>query len=195
MRYKITNQYRKDQERLCAAFETLSDAKIFLEMKIASDNEKSIIVIYRVYDHDQLLGEINKEKMSTPIARAQYAQGDIDLPISFTSGFHVKLHCESKTEDEIIAKFFHLDDARIFMMIKLKADREANKKHNSYLLFDEKQCIEKMDQGLLDAEQASSQNNQNKKSISFKPTPLAMTLRLGPHEWLIDDEDDKDNKE
>src|SRR5690349_4910461 len=115
MKYQITRQYARDLENPFAEFTEQNDAKFFLERKLLSDNEKSQLLIYRLYENHKLISEINKEKIQTRINNAQYAEGDRDLPYSL-GPFKV---CKEAVTASAIAAFSELSDAELFVEDRL----------------------------------------------------------------------------
>src|SRR5690349_9215851 len=111
MKYKITKQYAKDAENPLAEFCEYNDASFFLERKLLSDEEKKLIIIYRLYDNYKLLKEFNKEKISTRINTAQYAEGNRDLPDSL-GPFKVS---KDDSRSPALAAFIDLNDAELFV--------------------------------------------------------------------------------
>lgn len=111
MKYKITKQYAKDIENFLAEFSVYNDAIFFIERKLLADEEKGITLIYRLYDDQKLIKEFNKEKITSRIHSAQYAEGDRDLPDSVGS---FKVGREDQ-EISILAIFTDLSDAELFV--------------------------------------------------------------------------------
>lgn len=193
MRYQITKQFAKDKEMPAVECDDLRDAELFLSAKILADDANHLKLIYRLYDHANLVGEYNKDKINTLVARAQYAQGDIDLPSPFAEPFRVFKQTDNAAV--ITAKFCDINDAKLFIEMKLTGkEQPANE---TYILYNGKQLLEKIDQGSIgrQASQAQAKESQAKEQkAGFRPTPFATTLRLGPAKWWVDEEDEDDGK-
>lgn len=200
MKYKITKQYTKDIESPLAEFNNRYDIDIFIEEKISSDDAKKLKLIYRLYSNKELLCEFNKENIDTLIARAQYAEGNVDLPDSFDSQFNVTKQ-SLDTEDISIAKFFSIDDAKLFVLAKLNSDASEGKHNESYSIFNGTIFVDKMSQELLTTQQQSEGAEGNQRKIIFRPAPTPFVKRLQPKGLgssfikYEDEEDDKNNKD
>lgn len=79
MKYRITKQYPRDQERPCAQFHDINDAKFFIEERTKADSMLKIKVIYRLYQGvDDLIFEGDTSKpdaQSTGSDQTASAQG------------------------------------------------------------------------------------------------------------------------
>lgn len=60
MQYKVTCQYAKEEETPLAEFIDYNDAINFVDSKLFFNEKKTIKLIYRIYDHNHLVNEINK---------------------------------------------------------------------------------------------------------------------------------------
>lgn len=63
MQYKVFKQFPRDEERICAEFIELNDAKLFIEKKSAADASLKVKVIYRLYKDHEMLQAFNTEDM------------------------------------------------------------------------------------------------------------------------------------
>lgn len=190
MQYKISKQFAKDSESSLAEFNELNNARLFIDAKISSDETKNVILIYRLFDNEKLLNEFNKDKFNIPIARAQYAEGYVDLPQRFASPFNVMK--KSDIGNILIGKFCAIDDAKIFIEAKLLSDKNQT---TIFLIFNGEQYVETIDHATLDLKRSSQGSQGREKKVAFRPTPLATTLRLGPPKWVVDEEDEDNHNE
>ncbi len=184
MRYKMTKQFARDNEAPLAEFNDLNDAMLFVNKKSALDDDHLIKIIYRVFDGYKLLRAFNLEKISIPVKRAQYAEGDIDLPMLFAEPFRV-----STVAGEERGKFILLQDATDFVQARLAHDVNNNL-NETYLISEGKTVIEQMGQA---SNEGGSQGQDQK--VAFRPTPFAAAPRVGPPKWLVDEDEKGEDKE
>lgn len=57
MQYKVMMCHGRKSESLCAQFKEISDARLFIEHKVAAEAALKTNVIYRLYDFDELISE------------------------------------------------------------------------------------------------------------------------------------------
>lgn len=185
MKYKTTKQYARDAENILAEFSDHDDAVSFIEVKILADDEKSLKLIYRMFDNQKLLKEFNKEKISSSINAAQYAGGDRDLPDSFGT-FKVS---KDNSAANAIASFIDLSDAELFVEDKLTHTSAIT----TYFIFNNNELLTEMNQRIK-KQAGSGEGAQGKgQAASFRPTPLNTTPRPPgtPPAWTKDEEEDK----
>lgn len=97
MRYKITEQFARGEEKVIADFSELNDTHIFLAKKSANADLEKQKIIFRLYDNSDLLHEINRETIS--VAHANYAEGNGDLYL-IQLPFHVMFKAQDVLEKE-----------------------------------------------------------------------------------------------
>lgn len=142
MKYKITQQYARDEEKLLAEFCEVSDALFFIERKLLVDQENHLTIIYRIFDNHQLFKDFNKDKITTRINPAQYAQGDRDLPNKLGS-FKVG---KDASAVNALESFINLNDAELFVEDKLTQTSEITTYYifnNDVLMMELNQRIKK----------------------------------------------------
>jgi len=100
-----------------------------------------------------------------------------------------------------LAEFKYVDDAKIFIEQKLRADAALNVKA-TYLLCEFDEVIDKIGPNRMPASsnQGQAQGDQGQgqgKSVSFRPTPFNTTPRPpgSPPNWMREDKDDDDEKD
>lgn len=189
MRYKITRQFSHSKEILIALFDNPSDISIYIEAISTSSNTKLIFAIYRIYDGNKFINEINANNIDYNVTLAQFHEMKSPIPIDIANPFKVTSQSIGTTTEIISAKFTYLDEARIFIEKKIICDGE-NKKNIIYKILDNETFMGEFNQ-------LNSQPKQKKsKKITnvFRPTPFPMKLRLGPGNYWTDEEEDDDAK-
>lgn len=189
MQYQVTRQYAKDKELPLAEFTDRQFAVNFIAFNSERDYQEKCIRIYRLYENGKFTQEYNIERLAVSHLRAQYASGDSDLPDPFVEPFRIMRVTLDNTQT-LIAKFTSIDQARDFVELIFPTDPV------SYLILNGKQFIEKINATSMDqhaTDQAQKQGAAPK--ASFRPTPFMMQLRMGPPNWVQDENDDKEDKE
>lgn len=196
MQYKVTRQYAKEDEKSLAEFINPDDAMIFIDAKSLLDEKQGAIIIYRLFDHNKLTNEINKAKIKIPISRAKYAEGDFDLLEPFANPFKV-IRKNGDGIESLVARFNTIADARIFVEAKLSTKSIRITNNEVYKIMNMDTFVERLNGADFDTITSQSQSSEgNQKTQSFRPTPFATSLRLGPPKWVVDEEEDskKDEK-
>lgn len=185
MKYKVTKQYARDVETPLAEFCEYDDASFFIERKLLSDEEKNLKLIYRAFDNYKLLKEFNKEKITSPINTAQYAEGDSYLPNSL-GPFKVS---KDDPAANALAAFTDLNDAELFVEDKLTHTTAIT----TYYIFNNDVLITEMNQRIKRQTQSEQGSQGKAQAASFKPTPLATSPRPSgmPATWFKDEDEDK----
>jgi hypothetical protein len=73
MIYKITKQYGKGKEISDRQFSTLKEAKDYMQQNAESDAAMKTQVIYRVYEFDEVVYEVDSSKIDIS---SQFSSGD-----------------------------------------------------------------------------------------------------------------------
>jgi len=184
MKYKITKQFARDTEKILAEFNEYQDAIFFIERKLLSDQEKHLNLIYRLFDDQKLLKDFNKEKITSTISPAQYAEGDNFLPNS------IGPYKVSKDNQAIhaLAGFVDLNDAELFVEDKLTTTKEEI----NYSIFNNGVLISTSNQRVK-TQSVSGDTTTQAQVSSFRPTPLNVSPRPPgvPHGWVKDEKEDK----
>ncbi len=185
MKYKITKQYARDSEHPLAEFSEHQDAIFFIERKVLSDDERSLKLIYRLFDSDKLLKEFNKEKITSVISAGQYASGDRDLPISL-GPFKVS---KDNSAVHAIAGFSDLEDAELFAEDKLTQESELT----TYYIFNKEILLSQLNQRIKTRAMAEEGSQGKGQAASFRPTPLNTSPRPPgtPAKWMRDEKEDE----
>lgn len=174
MQYKITRQYARDVEMPLAEFNSLGDANFFLTAKLESDAELHVTAIYRLYKDENLLNEINRDKINVFGVPARYFSEE-GVQSIHPNAYKVAAQ-DLVNSPEPCANFIELKDARLFIERKLPVDLTANKKI-TYQILKSNQMLEKFDPvkpaatgKKEDDTQGSVGGTANK--IGFHPTPF-----------------------
>lgn len=184
MKYKISMQYARGVENPLAEFSEQKDAEFFIERKCLSDDEKNVILIYRLFDNQKLLKEFNKEKITSRIDPAQYAEGDMYFPKSLSP---YKVSKDNLTA-HALAVFTDLSDAELFVEDKLTHTTAIT----TYYIFDKDVLMTEMNQRIKKRSQQEEGSQGKGQSSSFRPTPLNTSPRPPgtPPNWVKDENDD-----
>ncbi len=71
MIYKVTKQYGQGLEGPADAFKTLEEAKAFVQSAAAQDAAMKIKVVYKVYEFDDLLHEVDSSHLVLSVSNQQ----------------------------------------------------------------------------------------------------------------------------
>lgn len=193
MKYKMTEQYAKGEEKPLAEFSDLNDAKLFVAGKSYSDEVAHERRIYRLYDTDQLLAEFNKEKIQAIIERAQFAEGDRDLPDSLSLPFKITRRLENKKEI-VLAGLDTIEDANLFIANKFDKDTSI-RADDIFCLYRFNGLVDELTKNILSQRKVEETSNKgNEKKMVFRPSPLKMRPRLGPGGYWVEEDEDDENK-
>lgn len=191
MRYKITEHYARGEEKLIAAFNELNEARLFMTQKAVIAEEAKKKIIYRIYDDNELLHELNKTNIS--ITHAQYAEGNGDLNNAAPFIFQVMVKTAQSLEKEIIAQFNDKNDAKLFIVCKIETDKTI---HDSdlFFIFKDKILIDTANKIIVaNRKKESSRSSRNEKSPTLNPLPTRPTPSGGPPDYWVDKRDDDEN--
>lgn len=177
MQFKATKQFAREDEKPFAEFKELVHAELFIQNKIAADNMQSTKLVYRIYQNDKLLRELNKEQLKVPLKPGQYAEGDNFMPRSLALPFSVFEQANS------LGTFESEEDAKLFAQGLLSLDRGK-----VFKIYHANNLITEMSAN--DLTESSSGKGQ---AASFRPTPLQTAPRPPgtPPKNYSDDEDKK----
>jgi len=192
MNYKITKQYARSEETLIAELEEFNEAILFMSKKSSIDEEERKKIIYRLYDDQTLLHELNKENIS--ITRAVYADGISELINTAPFSFQVMFKTMNSLERKVIAQFNEKNDANLFVICKFEIDPTI---HDDDLLFVFKNNV-LMDTvnktTIANRKKEASGSRGSEKESTYKLSPLSTRPSPGggpPDYWVkVDDEDE-----
>ncbi len=181
MQFQVTRQYAREKELPLAEFAYRAHAVAFISGQADEDLRENFVRIYRLYENGQLTQEYNLNHLDITCGRAQFASGDADLPEPFAEPFR------ALKEQSVIAKFIGIETARWFLRHIFKNDPAT------YFIFNGRQFIEKVTPESIEREgQAAAQKQRVEKKARFRPAPFMTPLRMGPTNWVRDEDDDDD---
>ncbi|KTD74136.1 hypothetical protein [Legionella tucsonensis] len=190
MRYKITEQFARSEEKVIAEFNELNDARIFLTKKSANADLEKQKIIFRLYDDFDLLHEINREHIS--VAYAKYAEGNGD-PNLIQLSFHVMIKIQKALEKRGIANFNDKNDANLFIISKCKSD-ESIQDNDLFFLYKGQNLIDTLTRIInTHREKEAARISRNEKGAKFHPTPMPrrpVPPGLLNDCWVEEDNDD-----
>lgn len=190
MNYKITKHYARGEEQLIAEFNELNEAKLFIIKKSSTDELERKKVIYRLYDEQELLHELNQENIS--ITRAKYAEGNSDFNNAAPFIFQVMIQNMGSLERKTIAQFNDKNDANLFIVCKFEDDH-TTLDNDLFLIFKGKILIDTVNKTIIaNRKKESSGSSGNEKGATYKLSPLSTrpTPGGGPADYWVKNEDE-----
>lgn len=184
MKYKVTKLYLKSKETLIAAFVDFNDARIFINLKLSSDERNTIKALYRIYDDLELVNEFNNE------VQAYAEPEDPEAYSNAKFSFNVKKQDENSLDRTIVGYFKDKEDAKLLIVGKyLNTDKAGAL--DTYMIFKDRVLIATLNKYILDnkalQDQISSGTGKGAtlSPLSTRPTPLG-----GPGDYWKEQEDD-----
>lgn len=188
MRYKITEQFARGEEKLIAEFNELKNINLFLTKKVANSAHEKQKIIYRIYDDSDLLDVLNNENVS--VAYAKYAEGNGDLNI-IQLPFMVLSKPESVQEKSEIARFSEKIDADLFIENKCELDKTVQD-NDLFFLFKNQNLIDTLNRVINSHRKKEAiRSTEHEKGAKFHPSPLPNRPKPpgGPSDcWIEEDE-------
>ncbi len=195
MDYIITEHYARGEEKPIAAFNELNEAKLFMTKKSAIDEKEKKQVIYRLYEDDELLQELNKENIST--THAKYAEGNGDFNNTPPFIFQVMIKTTDSLERKKIAQFDDKNDAYLFIVSKYEAVNTIHE-NDLFFIFKDKVSIDTINKTIFaNRKTESGGSSSNEQGSTYKLSPLSMRPTPGggpPDYWVKKEDDDENNK-
>ncbi|KTC83537.1 hypothetical protein [Legionella cincinnatiensis] len=191
MRYKVSEQFARGEEKAIAEFRELSDAKIFIAQKQENTRIEKQKIIFRLYDDSDLLHEFNENNSS--VAYAKYADGNGDLNI-IKFPYHVMIKAQHATDKKCIANFIHKINANLFVISKCDSDDQLNE-NDLFFIFKEQNLIDTLNKIICTHRKIESdRSNDNEKGAKFHPTPLPKRPRPpgGPSDCWIEENNENE---
>ncbi|VEB38802.1 hypothetical protein [Legionella cherrii] len=188
MRYKITEQFARGEEKFIAEFDELKNINLFLTKKVANSDQEKQKIIYRIYDDSDLLQVLNNENVS--VAYAKYAEGNGDLNI-IQLPFMVLIKPENVQEKSEIARFSEKIDADSFIEDKCELD-ETVQDNDLFFLFKNQNLIDTSNRVINSHRKKEAiRFTENEQGAKFHPSPLPNRPKPpgGPSDcWIEEDE-------
>ena len=192
MKYKITEQYARSEEKLIAEFSELNDTRIFVSKKSAHAEVERKKLIYRIYGDSELLQEINKDNIS--VSSAHYAEGNRDIENAVGFHFNVMIKAMDSEEKKSIANFSKKNDANLFIVSKCEVDNTV-RDNVLFFIYKDRDLIDTLSKIICSHRNKESAGSKgNEKGAIFRPTPMPTrpTPPGGPSDyWVDEDSDDK----
>lgn len=192
MNYKTTEHYTKGEEKFIAEFLHQKDATLFLTQKSALSEEERKKIIYRLYDDNELLKEINKS--NTSVSYAKYAENTVGFS-NQSFMFHVMLKAFNNSQKETIAQFNEKYDAILFIICKLSLDKNIHQQDLFYL-YKNTVLIETLNKAILETRKKESQRsgaNEQESGYHLSPLSTRPTPGGGPADYWVKRNDDKED--
>ena len=195
MDYIITEHYARGEEKPIAAFNELDEAKLFMTQKKSINEKGKKQVIYRLYDDDELLHELNQEGIST--SHAKYAEGNSDFSSTPPFHFQVMIKTTNSLERKTIAEFDDKNDAYLFIVSKFEQDNTTHE-NDLFFIFKDKISIDTVNKTIIANRKIESGGSSgNKQGSTYKLSPLSTRPTPGggpPDYWVKNEDDDENNK-
>ncbi|WP_115707795.1 hypothetical protein [Legionella sainthelensi] len=169
MRYKISEQFARGEEKAIAEFKEFNDAKIFIDQKQENTQIEKQKIIFRLYDDCDLLHEFNE--YNSTVAYAKYADGNGDFNI-IKFPYHVMIKAQHATDKKCIANFIHKINANLFVISKCNRDALLNE-NDLFFIFKEQNLIDTLNKIIcIHRKTKSDRTDDNEKGAKFHPSPL-----------------------
>ena len=191
MKYNMTQQYARSEEKPIAGFNELNDATNFMTKKSSSDEDEGKKVIYRLYDDSALLNQLNPDNIIT--VNAGYEDGNRDFDTMSPLSCKVKFQLVNTTERKSIANFNDKDDARLFVISKCASDHTISDS-DLFFIYQDNTLIDTLNKITIGHRNKISEGSRGQgKGATFRPSPLS-TRPIppgGPTDCWVENEDDK----
>ncbi|MGQ3892651.1 hypothetical protein [Legionella sp. CNM-4043-24] len=188
MNFRVSQQYAHGEEKLLAGFSDAGEARIFMTQKSNIAEEEHKRVIYRMYDDDELVQEVNKENIC--VTHASYAENGIDYDDSGLV-YHLMMKSMDSTDKQEFARFADKDDARQHVIWTLESGGESIKSA-VFLLFKDNMLIDTLNLNTIRHQQQRAQISDGSASTRhLSPLPTRPTPGGGPPDYWVDDKEDK----
>ena len=192
MKYKMTEQYARGEEKPIAEFNELNDATDFMAKKSSNDEDEGKKIIYRLYDDSDLLHQLNPDNIIT--ANSGYADGNRDFDTMPPFSCKVMFQLVDTTERKSVANFNNKNDARLFVISKCGADHTISD-NDLFFIYQDNSLIDTLNKIIIGHRNKKSEGSSRgkEKGATFRPTPLSIRLMPpgAPTSSSLDDEDDK----
>ena len=185
MNYKITSHYARGEEQFIAEFIQLNDAQFFIKKRAAIDEIERKQIIYRLYDDQELVHELNTENIS--ITHANYAEDNRDFNNAAPFIFHVMIKTFNSEDGKIIAQFRDKKDAGLFVDYKFKEDTILQD-NDLLLIFKGKVLIDTVNKTKIAIKNKESSGIGKESPYKLSPLSTRPTPGGGPADFWVKDE-------
>jgi len=193
MKYNLTKQYSRGEEKPIASFNELNDAINFMAKKSSNDEGEGKKAIYRLYDDTDLLQQLNCDSIIT--SNAAYADGNHDFDTMPPFACKVMFQLVDTTERKSIANFNDKNDAKLFVISKCGADHTISD-NDLFFIHQNNNLIDTLNKIIIGHQNKKSEGSSSsgkEKGATFRPSPLPTrpTPTGGPTDCWVENEDDK----
>lgn len=193
MTYNLTEQYARGEEKPIASLNELNDATNFIEKKLSTDENEGKKVIYRLYDDNDLLQQLNHDNIIT--SNAVFADGNRDFETMTPFACKVMFQLVDTTERKSIAGFNDKNNAKLFIISKCGADHTISD-NDLFFIYQNNNLIDTLNKIIISHQNKKSEasgSGGKDKGATFRPTPLPTrpTPTGGPTDCWVENEDDK----
>lgn len=191
MKYTITEQYARSEEKPIAEFNELHEARLFITKKSVINDDERKKVIYRLYDDAELFYELNQDNIS--ITHANYAEGNNDFSNTAPFIFQVMISTLNSIERKTIAQFNNKTDAYLFIVSKFEQDNTVIDT-DLFLLVKDDMLIDTVNKTIIATRKKGSSAGERDATYSLSPLSTRPTPCGGPPDYWVKNEDDEDNQ-
>jgi len=71
MHFKVKKQFGRGKETLTAQFADQADARLFIQVRLATDAKMKIEAVYKLYEFDDLIEEFDAEKLQSAASKEE----------------------------------------------------------------------------------------------------------------------------
>lgn len=169
MRYQVTEQYRRGEERFIAKFSLYTDWAVFKAFRVREDEAQRRGILYRLYENSELIEIVNETQLCT--ASAQYAEGGRLIEISPALIYRVTLRVQGITHE--LACFDYYSDVKLFLMYRCVSDHHLDE-HDVFCVFKHETLIETFP---VHTVRASVSSENQTLTAHFNPIPTPTTFK------------------
>ncbi len=184
MRYQTTEQYRRGDEHFIAEFDEYHDWLYFKEARLKEDEVQKRAVLYRLYEHSELVEVVNPAELS--IAIAQYADGGRVIEVSPPLIYCLIL--KTLEAEREVARFDYYSDAKLFLMVRCVKDKVL-RDHDFFCLLKYHVLMETFSMYAIGSVNDSAASHA--VTARFHPTPTPTTFKpsgFPPDHWREDED-------
>jgi hypothetical protein len=186
MRYQVTEQYERGEERFIAEFSRIENWVSFKSIKTNEAQSQHQLIIYRLYDDTDLIEVVNPFEVST--SRAQYA--DSGRLIGMSAPLVYDLILRSQERDHCLACFDEYADVKLFLEQRCEDDRTLMPQ-DVFCIFKHRVLIETYS---VHSVRAWTKTEAHPLTAHFNPTPTPTTFKppgFPEDHWCDDEESDE----
>ena len=137
MRYQVTEQYRRGEERFIAEFSSYMDWEVFKAFRVREDETQRRRILYRLYENSELIEIVNETQLCT--ASAQYAEGGRLIEISPSLIYRLILRAQDTAQEQ--ACFDYYSDVKLFLAHRCVYDQYLGE-HDVFCVFKHDTLVE-----------------------------------------------------